>query len=456
MAIARLTPTADFPPVAQTPRIHDEKYQSLVYDDRHEPLNALISYMDGSPWALKYYLSQNTAQHNDLKMVDAGLDAQFQGYDKYNGLELLVDNDLSSSTDEGQQSTRVNGTALVPPFFVPNVGDHFVAETGYLSPALFLVQRVSRKTFRTQSAHEIEYKLVDYVDRLPEEMASLLQKVIREFQFDRTRMIEGLGGMVTTEKYADMIDLRQSYTMIGDYYLDTFIDRASKTLVFPGQTRHSIYDPNLVEFIMRTFSYDVFPRMLDIKELNRSGDKYLDQPQFFKAFLDRNFKSLQFGNMRMGFTRTGFFERSTWIKSLAHQRIDFIVYPKDPDLSVNSYESDRPMNFVDPDLIPTTNAQGKILTYGDKSFALQNKVIQSYPMVHSDDYYVLTENFYQNKSEELTLLELMVRDYMKNGTLDEKHIKHLVELFPRMERMEQFYYGPIIMTLIRYYDMRSY
>lgn len=456
MAIAKVKPTTDFAPVQTTPQFYADNYHGLVYDDKQTPLSSLIAFMEGSAWTLKHYFKQNTAQHNDLKMVDVGLDAQFQGYDRIDGLEIMVDNDLSNAANTVQQTMKVSGSAHVAPFFVPNVGDYFIVDAGFDAPALFILNEVERKTFKSASAHYINYQLVDYLDRIPLEVANLFEKTIRTYVFSKQRLMEGLGPILESQQYNNLLELQQEYVKLGDYYLQTFHDRGTKTLILPGQMQHRIYDHFLVDFVMRTYSFDLFPQLFDVKQLNKSGDKYLDQPNFWTAFLDRDMEALKWGNERMQFVMTGQFEANTWIKSLFHARMDMVVYPFEPDMSVNSYEAAEPLATFDGMLVKTTNAKGRTLTVSEKEYVFINKVIESYPMVNFDKYYVLSENFYEGKGDKMSLLELLVRDYMSSSALDEKGLRHMLKLYPRMERMEQFYYGPILMVLVRYFDQRAY
>lgn len=456
MAIATRKPTTDFVPTPTLPIAYSENYKGLMYDNNHVPLVSLISYMDGSPWMVESYYRQSLGAHNDLKELDTTLSAEFQSYERIDRLELLIETDLQSSSNNIQQTTAADGSALIYPFFIPNVNDYFVAITGYRNRGLFRVKTVDRRTFRTDSVHSITFDMVGYLDDLPKEEADLKAKTVREYVFSRERLMEGLAPILKTEVFESIGNLRYEYERIGTYYLENFLDRGTKTLTWPGQTSNRIYDPFLVSFVMSTFSYNTFDKMLGVKELNKSGDEYLDEPQFWRCVLNRRYDDVKWGNMTMQFVRTGQFSPNSWIKSLAFARMDYIVYPNKPDVSTRVFENEEPLTTTIPTLTTTTNARGKILTTLEKSFALENKIIQSYPMILGDEYYVLSRNFYEGNDAELTLIEIMTRDYLRGATLNLKQIKHMVELYPKMERLEQFYYGPLLMTLIRYYDQRAY
>lgn len=456
MALATRTPTTSVNPKPTMPQAASDNYKGLVYDNNRTPLVSLLAYIDGAPWTVDTYFKQELAVHNDVKLLDTTLAPPFQPYEAIKRLELLIDTDLQSSIDTTNQTSRVTGSAYIYPFFVPNVNDYFIASAGYEQPALFRVTSVDRRTFRTESVHYIEFKMEDFLDRRQNECADLNRKTVREYVFSRERLMEGLAPTLKTETYAALGNLKEEYSILGNYYLDTFFDRGTKTLILPGQPTSRIYDPFLISFIMSTFSLFDFDQLLNVKELNKSGDQYLDQPQFWQGMLKRSRRPVDLGNQHMRFVRTGQFDNNTWIKSLAFARMDWIVYPSNPNETANSgFDGNQPLTVSSPGIKATTNSKGKVLTYQEKLYPLANTPILSYPMVFDDPGYVLSTNFYEN-NDKLTLLELMVRDYLASKTLNLEHIKHMLSLYPNMERMEQFYFGPILMTLVRYYQQRAY
>lgn len=452
MAIAGYSPTKNFPPASKPPEAHSDNYKGIMYDDNKTPLASLIAYIDGASWVVDEYYRKIVAEHNDLTQIDSNLDPQFQGYECIKSLELMVDAQLSNGGNQNEQTMKVVGSANIYPFFVPNVGDVFITKTSYNSSAMFRVSLVERKSFRNEAVHFIEYQLVDYVDRIQNEVNSIREKVIREYVYDRQRLMEGLGPILKTETYAALGNLQKDFQRLGEYYLNIFYDRGTHCLILPGQINHRIYDGFLTEFVMETFGFSTFPAMLGLKQLNKSGDKYLSQPSVWKVIRSQDPDALPWCNQKMKFAATGQFERNTWLKGLFHARMDAVVYPINPDQSMNSFDSSIVLSPYDPGIQATTNGHGRTLTHQEKLYPLVNKSILSYPMILSDDYYVFTGNFYNNKDDDLTLFEIMVRDYLHGRSIDLKQLQHMIKLFPSMERLEQFYFGPLLMMLIRYFE----
>lgn len=455
MAIATIKPDVDYQPRPSVPVIQDKNFKGTVYDNNNVPLTSLIAYAEGAPWTVTYY-KQVLGDHNDLKPLDTSLDPTFQSYERIDQLELRVNQELDSRTDSVQQITQTTGSALIYGFMVPNTNDYFVTEVAYQRKALFRVVDVDRKTFRRESVHVVSYQMVNLIDDIPIDYQNLQTKTIRVYVFSRERLIEGLDPYLKTEDYELLTDLRQDYYTLANYYLDTFYDLGTKTLILPGQTAIRIYDPFVVRFILKTLSFNDFDQMLGIKDLPTNNDVYIEQPQFWQAVINQDYKLLAWCNQVMHITSTREFNANSWVKGMFFARMDEVVYPYRPDVSVNSGEPERVKCTFKSKLQPTTNRHGFILSDQQKTFKLLDKDILSYPMVGQDEYYVLSKALYENIEQELTLLEIVTRDYLNKATINRRYLKHLVELFPKMERMEQFYYGPLLLTLLRYADKRIY
>lgn len=456
MPIAEFKPEVNFQPEPVLPVAQPDNYMGLTYDNEQTPVVSLIAYVEGAPWRLEAYYRQVLGEHNDLKELDSNLSPEYQSYGRIDDMEIRVLQELDSTTDQEKQTTRTQGSAAVYAFIVPNVNDYFVAETSYRRKALFRVTNVNRVTWRRESLHNIEYVLVDYVEFLQQDMESLRLKTTSTYVFSRDRLMEGLTPYLKTEDYHIVNTLKDERKLIGDYYLNAFAHHASKTLMLPGQPLKNIYDNFLVSFVLASFDYLEFPALYKVTQLPKDGDQYLDQPQFWKAFLNRDMNLLNYGNKKMMVASTSCFLRNSYVKTLFSSRCDMIVYPYKPDLST-MYGQDMPPNPVfKACLKPTVNAEGEILTEAEKEFTILDVKIPAYRRVGEDEYYVLSKAFYTNDRPSMSLLELMVHDYMQSKTIDLHQLTFLVRLFPKMERMEQFYYGPILMCLMRYANYRTY
>lgn len=455
MPIANFTPTTEFTPTPSQPVAQPDNYMGTTYTDRKTPVVSLLAYVEGSAWSVVYY-RQILGQHNDLKELDSTLSPEFQSYGRIDQMELRVVQDLQSNTDNQTQNTKVEGSAMVYGFLIPNVNDYFTADTSYRRGALFRVTNVNRQTWKRESVYLIQYVMVDYVDRLTQDMQSLALKTTTVYVFSRDRLLEGLTPYLKTDTYAAVCELNNQRQMIGERYIADFSHHSAKTFMLPGQPYKRIYDAFLVDFVMRTFGFLEFPQLLNVKQLPKDGDQYLEQPQFWTALIEQDPVLLENGNHKMMTASSDLFLRNSYLKTLYSSRCDAIVYPRLPDVSTMTGDDLTPVPVFNSTLRDTVNAKGVVLTDAQKSYTLLDEQVVAYHRVWSDDYYVLTEPFYVGDRPNMSLIELMVDDYLKAKTLDLKQIQFMVNLYPKMERMEQLYLGPILMLLIKYADQRAY
>lgn len=456
MAIAQIKPSVPDTPKPTLPEAIPKNFMGLTYDNSQQPITSLISYVEGAPWSVEGYYRQIIGQHNDLKEVDIGLSPEYQSYSLIKRLEIRLQNQLTGQTNQETQFTSVEGSALVYGFLEPNPNDYFIAEVSHLRKALFKITDVDRLTWRRESVFGIQFMLVDYVDRIPSIVQNLKDKTTSEYVFSKDRLMENLNPYLKTETYALVNDLNNARKKIGDYYLSAFSYTSTRTLNMPGQPGKRIYDSFLVDFCMATFGYLEFTDIIKIKQLPTDGDQYLKQPQFWKAVLDRDPVMIQLGNQKMALARTDLFLKNSWVKTLFAARMDLIVYPKTPDISLVSGEDLLPKPTFKEGLKLTTGPHGEILTQEQKLYRLDDRDILSYKYPNEDDWYVMSSAFYSGDRENMSLIELITTDYLNDNTLDLKQLSHLIGLYPKMERLAQYYYGPLLMCLIKYADQKAY
>ena len=83
----------------------------------------------------------------------------------------------------------VTGAANVYPMLIPSVGDMFVATIADGRSAVFKVTNTERKSLFKDTAHVIEYVLVDYLT--DERKSDFKSKVIKTVKFVRDFLVNG-------------------------------------------------------------------------------------------------------------------------------------------------------------------------------------------------------------------------------------------------------------------------
>lgn len=115
------------------------------------------------------------------------------------------------------------------------------------------------------------------------------------------------------------------------------------------------------------------------------------------------------------------------------------------NINDNSFQTILEANTTDNKLLNLT-----YYTYTDGS--------NTYPLIKTvteDKCYVLSTEFYTNESG-LSLLEILTKDYLKLQTIDLDKLTELCARYRDWGKLEQFYYGPILLTLIKETDRSRY
>lgn len=453
MPIASRKPTAEVPTQPELPKIQSSAHKSIVYDDRNLPLHSLIAYIEGAPWSVDYY-SQVVNQHNDLREVDSAQPGMYQQYHRVLSLEIRVSSALSTSYDADRAITTVSGSGLMYPFLIPNVSDYFITDTANNQKAIFRITQVDRKTFNLDSAHAIEYELVGYVSSNQEIVESLQSKTIRSYTFSKERLVEGLAPTLKTEEFEQITNLKVLYRELTQYYFKTFFDRRYFTLVIPGQM-YAFYDPYLVNYVLQIVDSFDAPEIRSIKQLPTDGDVYMRQSQFWELLMHRDYNGRRLCNQEMGFVHKHLFNQSPWLGGMLFSNIDYVVYPSLPDTSTKIGQAHDIKTQSLEDLIQTTGFKGTLENAIDNQYVTDSKTYDLKHEVLIDNKYVLSQSFYDDLVNQ-SVLEILVKDYMKKQTIDLNMLYAVCNQYRSWNRLDQFYYGPILMTLIKQVDRAQY
>lgn len=445
MAIAKRIPTAEVAPQPAPVIVEKTTYQGIVVDHSDTPVESLVAYLDGMPWTVNYY-GQLLGEHSDLRELDPGMNAAFQQYQKINELELRVNTPLTTDYDAENGITTVTGSAVII-HVVPNVNDYFIADAGSRELGLFRVRSVERRVFNRDSVYLIEYDMVGFARDHEMVVENLKNKVVRQYHFSKDRLVEGLSPVLREEDYAMSVDLSKSYLDTIHRYFSTFFNRSRMLLLVPSQTE-VVYDAWLVDFLMQIIDSGEAEQVRDLKQVSLDHDRYMDQGSLWKVLLNRDFGEISRTHQKALLAPRGYFNRSSWIKGPIYWSVDQYVYPvvtedKLAILGVNTPHYAGTPTFVQAD------ARVEVSPYVEKNS--YNTGTETIPLIKSvliDDYYVLSEAFYSNQAN-LSVLEILVRDYLKCQTIDLKMLAALISQYPDWPVLERFYYGPLLILLMK-------
>lgn len=449
MGIAKHNPISAPSVKINIPKIEPKTYQGIVVDDKATAVKSLIAYVEGAPWTVNYY-SQVVAEHNDLREIDAAEPDIYQQYTKINDLEIRVTTPLSESNDTQTGLMTVTGSGNMYGSVLPNVNDYFTTDSGDAKKGLFRVSNVERKSFNRDSIFYIDYTLVGYTDstNISDLVTSLSNKVTRDFYFRKDRLVDGLQPLLKSEENQALLNVADAYvTIVKDYYRQ-FFSLKHGTLVLPGQ-EVPIYDTFIVGYLSQIVDSQDAVEIREMRELPNEREYYMSQNQFWKAMVERDYDLLSYGNAKMGLIGKKNFSRNSFLYGFALSTIQNIVYPITPDQTTYGSYDTLPKE-ADPTLVikETKNKQGSLASLITDTYVTTNATI---PIIHPvliDDYYVLSAAFYNNTAQK-SVLEILTKDYLQGNVLDMKMLQKLIDKYRTWSRLEQFYYGPILLTLLK-------
>jgi hypothetical protein len=449
MGIAKHNPASAPSVKVNIPKIEPTSYQGLVTDDKVTAVKSLIAYVEGAPWTVDYF-SQVVAEHNDLREVDAAEPDIYQQYTKIHNFEIRVTTPLTESNDTTTGFMSVTGSGNVYGSVLPNVNDYFTSDAGDKKMGLFRVTNTERKSFNRDSVFYMDYVMVGYTDStaIADLVASLGNKVTREFFFRKDRLIDGLQPLLKAEENQKLLNVSDAYVTIVRDYFKQFFSIKHGTLVLPGQ-EVSIYDTFIVGYLTQIVDSQDAPELKELRELPNEREYYMSQNQFWKAMVERDFDLLSYGNTRMGLISKKILTRNSYLHGFALSSIQQLVYPVQPDETTFGTYDVLPKT-VDATLLikETKSRQGSLASLITDSYVTATASI---PVIHPvliDDYYVLSAAFYNNTASK-SVLEILTKDYLQGNALDMDMLQKLIDKYRSWSRLEQFYYGPILLTLLK-------
>lgn len=443
-----MNPVPGAPP-AQTPNVPDiakPQFRGVTVNTRYVPQSSLLTNIEGSSWTVNYY-SQVVGADNDLSGQQLNRDPVYQQYRLIHRLELKVQTPLTTTQDQETKSMHVTGTAIVYPFLIPLEGDMFLADIDDGREAVFRITNTERRTYFKESCYQIDYVLVDYSN--PQRTGDLNSKIVQEYYFLRDFLIHGQNPLLIPDEYQAVMDLTARYFEILDVYFKMFSSTEYKTLILPGQPTPT-YDHFLMKAMWDFFNTWDTPLMRQNRLLNVDGNDTMGCFTLWDMLIKRQPTLLPFVNKKAGLVSARTFQWQPMLEGIRYSGMDYVVYPTDETVCIDYNIRPPATPPADATLTPTPDVPGLM----DSLLAGKNVSVLAYPAapvfknVLVDDYYVFSQNFYEN-TEGQSMLELMVRDYLNQKALDRKTLVLFTEVYQGLNPIDRFYYIPIILMLIR-------
>jgi hypothetical protein len=250
------------------------------------------------------------------------------------------------------------------------------------------------------------------------------------------------------------MNLKVLYQEMVKYYFRTFFSPEHATLIIPGQA-DAYYDSFVVNYLLKIVQTGDAPELRKLRVIPTDRDKFLSQTQLWDLMLQRDYTGRLYSNNEMGLVSKHLFNKNIYVQGIAFSNIQYVVYPDTPDTSA-LIGGDAAVKMLSiQELNDTTVGKGAAYLPADNALV---KDTTTYSLIHEvlvDDKYVLSEHFYAATAQQ-SVLEILVKDYLKGNSLDLNMLYAVTDKFRQWKRLEQFYYGPLLMTLIKEADRAQY
>jgi hypothetical protein len=429
----------------QLPVITDPEYRGVAVDTRYTNYRALLTRIAGSQWLVRYY---QQILGNDTELTPQQLDKQavYQQYREISELELRVTTPLASSQTLETREFQVTGQASTYPPLIPNVGDMFLADIGDGREGLFAITASTRLSILTDACYELEYILVSEADET--HRRDLEKKTIQRTHFVHSILEQGGNPFLATEDYQAYRSLEATQHHLLGYFLSSFFNKRVSTLTVPDQT-HITYDPYLVEAVTRLVDTDAHPILRVIKKYSVQLPNEPTVSTFWDALLQTDIDRLPLCHEKLALVDAKLFGSVPQYEGVYYSQIEDVVYPIDRHSDL-LFEDFVPGTYSPRDIRHqfVTNRLGALAQL-TKPKGIGLEALYPIHPVTKDSYYVFTEAFYFSHREKQSQLETLTRLALEGGPIDRVALVRLCEAQPRWGRLEQFYYTPILIALLK-------
>jgi hypothetical protein len=437
-------PVPIVPPQIETVRVSTDDYKSAVVDTKWVPRSSILTHIEGSSWVVNYY-AQILDTDSNLSGQQYTKNPVYQSYKKIVNLELKVKTALNTDQDDANKEMNVTGDAVLYPSIIPNEGDMFVADIGEGRSAVFRITSSKKNSIFKEACYDIAYVLdTDNNDK----KLDLEQKTTVVYYYHKDYLLSGSDPLILKNQMDTLLSLKKVYDIMLYQYFKRFFSHEYKTLLVPSQLMPT-YDSYLTSYILSMFGTQEAPELAYIRALNMDEDRVSKCDSLWSALKFKDISLLNTAFTKVGLISSLSFSRTPTYNGIRYSGVGAVVYPKNPYVTVDG-------SYVNSVKTTTTNLQASsdALTASNVLVRAVNlRQLDSdlgdvlYP-VTVDDYYVLSANFYNNTNTQSTL-ETAVTAYINNSQVDADQLYNTAKNFHQWGSLEQFYYVPIVMTLIR-------
>jgi len=448
-------------PAVEPVKIQPKPFVGATVDTKEVRFDQLTTYIAGQAWDVDFF-SLIRGRDDDARPFESDLHPVYQQYKLIKGFELKVTQDLQSTQANDTKDQTLSGSANVYGVLIPKEGDLFLADIGDGREGLFHVTSTTRMSHYMSAVYQIEYTMIKFSSAQTRE--DLVRKTVETVVFHKNFLDSGNTPLLSEEHTQLVNNMAEHYGRLITLYFHDFFSRDRKTLLVPNQPRVT-YDPFLVRYVKTILTTDDHPLMRHMAELNVQGDQTMYEFTLWNCLETMDHALLDMSVHQAGIVDVcKFFNGRPTLNSIYYSGVEAVVYP---DLTPTNVDAGY-RGFTDPELedlvrgcarFRELNRLFKPTLEMDPSFEVyeaQSPVrTPQIKRVTVDDYYVLSQAFYEHTPDQaLSKLEALTMAALKGDAIDIRTLDFLCTHAPRWDNVERFYYFPILFTLLRVYRRR--
>lgn len=451
-------PQAPPQPAPATVRVAAPEFRSVTVDTRYEPVASLLTNVQGSSWIANYF-SQILAGDSQLSGQQQSLDPLYQQYRLIRDFELKVTTPLVSAQDDQTKSMKLTGAANVYPFLIPNIGDMFVADMGDGRAGIFKVTGSERRSIFKDTTYAIEYELVAFEG--PDRSADLYSKVQQTLVFVKDFLMHGQNPMLELSDFEKVRVLAERYAELCELYFSGYNSREYRTLLVPQQ-EYPTYDHFLTKTVTKFVSTWDAQGVRNVRVLNLDDDQAMASLTLWDALAQQSPRLLKRAAKHMKIVSAKLFTRDPMMEGIYWSGIQQVLYPADQTVTVDfdplkptKIDLDKELREVDepdPVLVNPLPAVRSLQDLISDRILDDDLPYGDAPMIKpvlADDFYIFSQQFYEQTPLQQSKLELAVWDYLQRKPVSYSLLLALCDTFHSWGTLERYYYLPIVLVLIK-------
>ncbi len=378
-------------------------------------ISKYIKYIDGKILELDYY-SFVRGGNGENTLIDPSDDTQ--QYIRVKQLQITTTSPINTAN-----YNDVTFDAVINSDLVPAMNDIMVLRLVDGRLGMFKITAISKKTYIAKKIYDISASFIYYSDSNKEYFDSLYSKVVKNYIYDKSHIVNNSAPIILEEKYKDKIRIADSFNGILKSYLDTFIHEKVLSVKYNNMYH---FDYNIQKLVLQLITPE------DLRFIKTVDSDYEKRRSIVDDILDG---------------------RST-MNRIVNTRYEVISVAY--DIAVSSTTA-----LLSSDVQRSTMVTDE---EGDNYFldlsASINENIPNMFRANTNNQYLFSKTFYDDdvlhQDEDYSVLEHLLSKYLKNETIEIKDLHGVIDDMMNWKPVEQYHYTPFVLLIMRYSMMNTY